>query len=108
MADKTYNGWTNYETWAAKLWIDNEQSTYYDVTGHATEVYTEAIDAEGTPDKYEFADWLKEYVEENMLPDPDEIRGLASDLLNAAMSEVNWSEMAEAYLGDAKENADRD
>ena len=24
----SYNGWTNYETWAVALWIDNEQATY--------------------------------------------------------------------------------
>ena len=23
-----YNGWTNYETWAVKLWFDNEEATY--------------------------------------------------------------------------------
>ena len=63
MTDSTYNGWTNYETWNVKLWIDNEQSTYYDVTGHATEVYEQATEEETEPDKYEFADWLKSYVE---------------------------------------------
>ena len=26
--EKTYNGWTNYETWAVGLWIDNEQGSY--------------------------------------------------------------------------------
>lgn len=24
----TYNGWTNWETWAAALWIDNEEPNY--------------------------------------------------------------------------------
>ena len=23
-----YNGWANYETWAVKLWFDNEEATY--------------------------------------------------------------------------------
>ena len=23
MTTKTYNGWTNYETWAVALWLDN-------------------------------------------------------------------------------------
>ena len=23
-----YNGWSNYETWAAKLWMDNEEGAY--------------------------------------------------------------------------------
>ena len=25
MVDKTYNGWTNYETWNAAMWLDAEQ-----------------------------------------------------------------------------------
>jgi hypothetical protein len=28
MADTTYNGWTNYETWAIALWIDNDRASY--------------------------------------------------------------------------------
>lgn len=23
-----YNGWSNYETWNVKLWIDNEEGSY--------------------------------------------------------------------------------
>lgn len=26
--DTTYNGWANWETWAAALWIDSEESNY--------------------------------------------------------------------------------
>jgi len=98
MAESSYNGWANYETWAVKLHLDNEQGTYYDVTGHATEMVTEAANAEMEADAYEFESWLKDYVEE-LLPELD---GLACDLLRAALSEVNWQEIAEAYLEDAK------
>lgn len=26
--DKTYNGWTNYETWLVNLWIQNDQALH--------------------------------------------------------------------------------
>ncbi|NER31140.1 MAG: hypothetical protein F6J89_26845 [Symploca sp. SIO1C4] len=26
--DQTYNGWTNYETWAVALWIDNDYGSH--------------------------------------------------------------------------------
>ena len=26
--DNTYNGWTNWETWNFKLWLDNSEDTY--------------------------------------------------------------------------------
>jgi hypothetical protein len=98
----TYNGWTNYETWAAKLWLDNEQGTYYEVTGKATEIHEEATEAGEEPGTLELADWLKDYVTGMM---PEIPASLASDLLGAALSEIDWDEMAESYLADAKEEA---
>jgi len=26
--NETYNGWTNYQTWAVKLWMDNDEGAY--------------------------------------------------------------------------------
>lgn len=28
MVDEKYNGWTNWDTWATGLWLDNEQNLY--------------------------------------------------------------------------------
>ena len=33
MSDRKYNGWTNYETWVTKLWMDNDEGSqeWFDV-----------------------------------------------------------------------------
>jgi hypothetical protein len=92
----SYNGWTNYETWAVKLWLDNEPGTYHDATRRAD------LAISAGEERYELADWLKEYVGAMM---PDLPASLASDLLNGALSDVDWFEVADSYLDDAREAA---
>ncbi len=101
--DKEYNGWTNYETWLVKLWMDNEEGAqrfWRDITEDTIQRITET--------KYEWesvddarvsvlADLLKEWHDENM----PEGSGVYADLLNAALSEVNWGEIAHSLLDDA-------
>lgn len=95
-----YNGWNNYETWAAKLWMDNDHGTYLDVTAKAAEIVEEAREDETEPDAYAFGDWLKDYSDGNL---PELPASLASDLLRSAFSEIDWTEIAESLLADAKE-----
>lgn len=78
MTDKTYNGWSTYETWLVNLWLTNDMQDE-DLTASVKEANT----------TYEAKEILKDYVEERM----PEIEGLFADLLRGALSEVNWYEI---------------
>ena len=90
----TYNGWSNYETWNVALWLDNDEASYNDVR----EVVRQASE-DNSPVSL-VADALKDYVESFA---PDLGATMFSDLLNAALSKVDWYEMAENYLSKEKE-----
>jgi leucyl aminopeptidase (aminopeptidase T) len=88
-SDKTYNGWTNYETWLVKLWIDNDQGSQ--------EYWLD--EARRLDDVYHVASALKDWAQE-FAP---ETTGMYADLMNAAISSVEWYEIAESLLEDVKE-----
>jgi len=82
MTTDTYNGWSNYETWAVKLWIDNEYAEYLHWQQKARQ----------SKSRRALADQLKVWVEENNpLIDAN---NMYTDLLGAALSDVNWWEIA--------------
>ena len=97
MSEK-YNGWTNYETWNVKLWMDNEEGSYRYWQGMAQDVW-EDVDHDKDDFCSKMAQHLKENHEENM---PD-VTGVYADLLGAALSEVDWYEIAETFLEDLPE-----
>lgn len=95
-----YNGWTNYETWVANLWMDNDQGSQEFFREQAKEIYdgprnpyrdhmTREADSGLT-----FADWLKEFHEENR----PELPGVYGDLLGGALGAVNWDEIARHHI----------
>ena len=85
MSDKTYNGWSNYETWRINLEIF-DGVTLEDM--NTVEV-----------DPYQLKDYLQEYAEELVFLDCrlDERRpsSLMEDYARAFLSDVNWYEIAE-------------
>jgi hypothetical protein len=106
--DKTYNGWTNYETWCVSLWIDNEEGDYRYWQGCAQEAWENAtapsVNARLTcrePFTREeravlaLSDQLKEEITESA---PDLGASMFSDLLSASLSEVNWHEIASNWM----------
>jgi hypothetical protein len=90
--DETYNGWTNYPTWAVNLWLSKDEPLY-----RQTLELAESYHKLGR-ETYEFADSLKNQVEE-MLPDLGAT--FAADLLGYAVGNVDWFEIAQAWLDEA-------
>jgi len=108
----SYEGWKNYETWAVKLWLDNEEgsSRYWaDATREAWEnAEAETPFTRSERARHDLADQLKDEIDQNM---PEAITEavdgtLYSDLLNAALGEVCWQEIADAMLSYADADAD--
>lgn len=93
--EKGYNGWTNYETWAVALWVDNDRGLYEESREIVREAKAGAIFAD-TP-TFAVANALEAWVKD-MSPDLE--ASLWSDLLGAALSEVHWYEIAENFLED--------
>jgi hypothetical protein len=104
---KTYNGWTNYETWNVNLWIDNEQGSYNYWREVAQETW-DAAEADGTFSReeravFDLSERLKSETEDGA---PDLGASMWSDLLSAALSEVNWREIAEHMIEGVDRTAD--
>ena len=103
--EKGYSGWTNYETWCVNLWWSNDEPTYKALREAASnhwgrakagEVLTRSEEARHT-----LSDGMKELVEEGAA-NYGEQSSVYSDLLTAAISDVDWYELADAWLRDTE------
>ena len=108
--DTKYNGWTNYETWNVALWM-GEGGDYY--SEQAQEIYDNAtIEYEWqTKDDAAtsgFAEYLKDSHDELLEMSGFQPTGVFADLLGAALSEVNWYEIATHYIDEVEKEADND
>ena len=95
MTDTKYNGWTNYETWLVNLWLDNDGASEY-LRERCAETYEFSQDF----DESDFADVIRDYVAEAYeIP----TSGMLADIVNAALSSVDWREIASHYRDDLPE-----
>ncbi len=94
----TYNGWSNYETWAVNLWLTNEEGSYRYWTDRTREVIAETADDDDDSSALSrLAEELKESIHEACAI---EKASLAADLMNAALGEVDWYEIARSMIDD--------
>lgn len=110
MERKEYNGWTNYETWAVALWMGNEQGSQEAWAERAQEAWdaAEAGSSYASQTREQAAlialsDMLKD---EHAEASPDLGATVWADLLGAAMSKVNWYEIAEHLIADLPKEAE--
>ena len=112
MRNEKYNGWTNYETWNAALWLDNDygSKTYWSET--AQEVF-ENSEADSTFTRkenaaYILADQIEESFE-NDAADKEKVLEKAgygstwtNDAINCYLGEIDWYEIAEHFLSEVE------
>jgi hypothetical protein len=89
-----HEGWKNYETWCVALWINNDQGEYEFWKENARA--TAKIYRKKTVARRALADELKDRLTDAR----PEVDGVWSDLLSAALSEVDWDEVAADLLTD--------
>lgn len=110
MGDETkkYNGWSNYETWCVHLWLSNEERDYRywraEAARHRKEALRHANELEGIwsvelAGRAGLAEQMKGEIEDAA---PIGMACLYSDLLSATLSEVDWHEIAGAFLQDVE------
>lgn len=104
MDEKKYNGWTNYETWAVALWLDNERESYERWRYLAREFIQQAprrhpkMFPEDVPHQTATSILANRIRAELLDNTPDVLAGVYADLLGAALSEVDWREIAGHYI----------
>ena len=95
----TYNGWSNYETWLANLWIRNDEGLEGMVIERMADVaeYGCALD----PIEYDVASLLSAFFEDQTTGFSES--GFFADVINNALRTVNWNEIAKHFVHDCED-----
>lgn len=107
METQEYQGWTNRETWAMMLWIDNDYSLS-DTAREYARTEAEGHDEGEEINPYYLGESLKNYIEEDLLTFENisnnrELFIMLTDI--GSLYRVNWREIAESLLSSVKEEA---
>ena len=109
-----YNGWSNYETWNFKLWLDNEEDVHNYIIGEIKKI--KSAPNNGQDVTYETSNFLRSYIDDNapnlnistrsqsIYGSMCDKNGFYQDILNTGLRCINTYEVAESYLEDLKED----
>jgi GTP cyclohydrolase III len=116
----TYNGWKNYETWAVKLWLDNEEAGQALQQELLEQAQNDVAQALSNPNdcfplvfkmdspywskeeavKFTLTNLLNDYITEN---NPlAKTFSVYSDLIATAIDKVSFRELAAHIIADAE------
>lgn len=104
--DTTYNGWSNYPTWAVNLWLSNDEVLYNDTRDLVAAIASveDSMSSVWTLEeshRFTLADRLKDWVRDELAPDLGAT--FSADLLGYAFDQVNWEEIANSWINDSAE-----
>lgn len=102
-----YNGWTNRETWAVKLHLDNDEA----LNDWAWEYARQWEEAREEKLVWELGETLKNWVEDDLLTFDNirasrELWSMLSDI--GSLYRVNWQEIAQTYVQELAQQAELD
>ena len=97
MNEQRYNGHANYETWATCLWLDNDEGSYRHWRETARDILRRQPPSEEGLHQARIA-FAKELQESVTDAAPLDAANLYTDLLRAAISEIDWFEIAEGMI----------
>lgn len=87
-----FNGWTNYETWNANMWIDNDWQLSEQIALHTADLFGSHEDAD------DITSIVADYIYDIFLDFAPDVEGFYSDMINSALTSVNWHEIAKHYV----------
>ena len=102
-----YNGWTNRETWAVMLHLDNHRGLYHEYH----ELFKDCLEKyEAKQLVYKFSDSLRDWVQDMLSPRywrieldgqmPEWAESMMTDV--GSLWRVNWDEIAHSIARDIK------
>ena len=106
--ENDFNGWKNRETWAANLWIENDEGLYVEARNLAMQALRDdQLNAERT-----LADLLKEWLEtlldfrayraEYGADMPEALQIMRDDI--GSLYRVDWWEIASEWIKEIRED----
>ena len=101
MENEKYNGWSNYETWNVKLWLDNDagsQELQQEWLQQAKDTPINPVWTREQTTKFTLEKLIEEFVYENN-PLADQAN-MYADLIGAALGHVDYREIAENIMSD--------
>lgn len=105
---KEYNGWSNYETWNANLWMTNEEGVDGECLEKCKEIveYCKDEQLEKYHAVYRCSEALKDIFEQLWFEEVP--AGPMGDAVGCYLTSVNWQEIAEHYVDAAIEELEYD